>query len=137
MLRIIVAMSVRLQFFIQRMEDDQSVIARFLCKERVSPEDIHVRLEAQFGDITYSERSARRWCQYVRQRREDLHDAVRSGKPPIDFLDIRILSLPNEQPFHSAYSIVETLYISHSIILSHLRESLGMKNCHLRWIPHG
>jgi hypothetical protein len=42
------------------MESNQKVIIRFLCKERVSPEDIHACLEAQFGDATYSERSVRR-----------------------------------------------------------------------------
>jgi hypothetical protein len=100
------------------MEYGQRVIIRFLCKERFSPEYIYAHLEAQFGDTTYSEyseRSVRRWGQYVRQGREDLHDEVRSGRPPIDFLDIRILALPDEQPFHSAYSIAETLGLSHSI----------------------
>jgi hypothetical protein len=45
------------------MEYDERVIIRFLCKERVSPEDIQTHLEAQFGDATYSgsnERSVRR-----------------------------------------------------------------------------
>jgi hypothetical protein len=39
------------------MESGQRVIIRFLCKERVSSEDIHEDLEAQFGDATYNERS--------------------------------------------------------------------------------
>jgi hypothetical protein len=107
------------------MENDQSVIIRFLCKERVSPEDFHTRLEAQFRDAIYSKRSVRRWYQYVRQRHEDLHGELRSVSPTIDFLDIRILALLEKHPFHSASSIVEALCVSHSIILSHLRESLG------------
>jgi hypothetical protein len=59
-----------------------------------------------------------------------------SGRPPIDFLDIRILASLDERRFHSAYSIVESLCVSHSTILSYLRESPGMKIFHLRWIPH-
>jgi hypothetical protein len=47
------------------MEDDQRVIIRFLCKERVSPEDIHAPLEAQFRDATDSERSVWRWCHVI------------------------------------------------------------------------
>jgi DNA-binding transcriptional ArsR family regulator len=120
------------------MEYDQKVIVQFLCKERVSPEDIHARLEAEFGDATYteySERSVRRWCQYVRQGREDLHE-VQSGSPPIDFMNIRILALLDEQSFCSAYSITETLVVAHSTVLSHLRKSLAMRNFHLRWISH-
>jgi hypothetical protein len=65
--------------FFQRMEHGQSVIIRFLCQKRVSPEDIQARLKAQFGNTTYSECSERRvrlWCHYVRQEREDMHDEV-------------------------------------------------------------
>jgi hypothetical protein len=102
---------------------------RNLCIER------HIaRLEAQFGDATYSQRKVRRWCQCVRQERKDLHDEVRSGRPPIDFLVIRILALLDEKPFHSAYSVAEALSVSHSTILSRLWESLGMTNFPLRWI---
>jgi hypothetical protein len=82
------------------MEYDQRVIIQLLCEERVSPEDIQARLEAQLGDVAYRERSVWRWCQYVRQGGEDLHDEVGSGRPPIDFLNIRILAVLDEQPFH-------------------------------------
>jgi hypothetical protein len=41
MFRIIIARSVCLGFFVQQMESNQRVIIRFLCKERVSLEDIH------------------------------------------------------------------------------------------------
>jgi DNA-binding Lrp family transcriptional regulator len=52
---------------------------------------------------------------------------VRSGRPPNDLLDIRILALLAKRPSHSGYSIAEALGISKSTILSYLRESLGMK----------
>jgi hypothetical protein len=63
-------------------------------------------------------------------------DKARSGRPPIDFLDIGILALLDKRPFHSAYSIAEAPCVSHSTLLSHLRESRAMKNFHLRWIAH-
>jgi hypothetical protein len=44
--------------------------------------------------------------------------------------------LLDERPFHSTYSIAEALGASLLTILSHLRESLGLKIFHLRWIPH-
>jgi biotin operon repressor len=53
---------------------------------------------------------------------------VRSGGRLIDFLDIRILALLDEQLFHSADSIEEGLGVSYSAILTHLRELLGMEN---------
>jgi hypothetical protein len=61
---------------------------------------------------------------------------VGSGRPPIDFFDILILALLDEQPFHSVYLIAEVLDVSHSTIFSHLWESPGMKIFHFRWIPH-
>jgi hypothetical protein len=42
-----------------------------------------------------------------------------------------------KNPFHSAYSITELLSVSHTTILNHLRDSLGMQLFHLRWLPHG
>jgi histone-lysine N-methyltransferase SETMAR len=118
------------------MDFEQRVIIRFLFKEGVDANDIHTRLSAQFGDKAYSLRSVRRWCQYVRQGRELMHDEPRSGRPPVDFLDIQILSNLEKYPFHSADSLAEILKVSHATILKHLHDALGMKNFHLRWIPH-
>jgi hypothetical protein len=44
--------------------------------------------------------------------------------------------LLDERSFHSADSIAQSLSVSHSTILDRLRELLGMKIFHLRWIPH-
>jgi hypothetical protein len=118
--------------FIQPREYDQRVIIRFLCKERVSPEDIHVRLEAQFGDATYSGRSIRRWYQYVRQGREDLHGEVRFRRSLIDFLDIRILALMDKQPFHSVDLIAEALWcFPLNYRVSHFAMSISASRLHL------
>jgi hypothetical protein len=74
------------------MEYEQRVIIRFHFQEDANADDIHRRLQAQFTDDAYSIRSVRRWCQFIRQRREDLHDDPRSGGPPIDFIDTKLLS---------------------------------------------
>jgi hypothetical protein len=42
------------------MKYDPRLIIRFVCKERVLPEGLHACLEAQFGNVTYSERGVRR-----------------------------------------------------------------------------
>jgi hypothetical protein len=118
------------------MELEQRIIIRFLYREHVEPRDIHARLSAQFGDGVYSLRSIQRWCQYIRQGCELLDDERRSGRPPIDFLDIQILSSLEKQSFHSAYLLAEILDVSDTTILNHLHDSLGMKFFHLRWIPN-
>jgi hypothetical protein len=77
-----------------------------------------------------------RWCQYIQHEHEFLGNEHRSDRPPIHFLDIHILTCPEKEPFHSAYSLAEILSVSHTTILNHLRDALGMKHFHLKWIPH-
>jgi hypothetical protein len=109
------------------MDDEQRVNIQFLHREGVTPDEIHTRLRAQFGDDTHSSRGVRRWCSYGRQGREDLRDEARPGRPPIDFLDLQILRCLEKGPFHSAYSLAEALGVSHTTILSHLHDSSMMK----------
>jgi hypothetical protein len=118
------------------MDFEQRVIIRFLFKEGVDANYIHTRLLAQFEDEASSLRSVQCWRQNVRQGRELMNDEPRSRRPPVDFLDIQILSNLEKCPFHSAYSFAEILKVSHATILKHLHEALGMKHFHLRWIPH-
>jgi transposase len=93
MFSIIADRFMRFSFFTRRMKYDERANYRFLYNEGISAEDIHPRLQAQFGEDTYSPRSVRRWRPRPRQRREDLHDEVRPGRPQVDFLDVRIMSL--------------------------------------------
>jgi hypothetical protein len=118
------------------MDFEQRLVIRFLFKEGVDANDIHTRLLAQFGDETYSLRSVQRSCQYVRQGRELMHDDPRSGRAPVDFPDIQILSNLEKYPFHSAHSLAEILKVSYAMIVKHLHDALGMKHFHLRWVPH-
>jgi transcriptional regulator of aromatic amino acid metabolism len=118
------------------MEFEQRIIIRFLYREHTESRDIHARLSAQFNDAADSLRSVQCWCQYIRQGHELPDDEPRSGRPPIDFLDIQILSSLEKQPLHSGHSLAEILDVSYTTILNHLRDSLGIKLFHLRWIPN-
>jgi hypothetical protein len=104
--------------------------------EHAEPRDIHARLSAQFADAAYILRSVQRWYQYIRQGRELLDHESQSAKLLIDFLHIQILSSLEKQPFHPAYSLAKIFDVSHTTILNHVRDSLGMKLFHLRWIPN-
>jgi hypothetical protein len=118
------------------MELEQRIVIRFLSGEHAEPRDIHAGFSAQFNGAAYSLQSVQRWRQYIRQGGELLDDELRSGRPPIDFLDIQILSSLETQPFHSTYSIAEIVDVPHTTILSHLRDSLGMIMFQLRWMPN-
>jgi hypothetical protein len=118
------------------MDFEQRVIIRFLFKVGVDANDIHTRLLAQFGDEAHSLRSVQCGCQYVRQAREPMHDEPRSGRPPVDFLDVHIPSNLEKYPFHSAYSLAETVKLSQATILKNLHEALGVKDFYSRWRLH-
>jgi hypothetical protein len=94
------------------MEFDQRVIIRLFCQECAFAEGIHLRLDTYFGQDACSPGSVRRWRHYVRQGSENLWDKARPGEPPIDFLDVRVLSLLDKQPSRSAYSIADALGVS-------------------------
>jgi transcriptional antiterminator len=65
-----------------------------------------------------------------------MDNEVSPGRLPIQFLDIRILALLDDQSFHSLGSIADALGVFHSTILNHLQELLGMKSFHFGWIPN-
>jgi hypothetical protein len=73
------------------MESEQRVIIPFLLDENANVDDIHRRFQAQFTDDTYNIRSLRRWCQFIRQKRDGLHDDPTSDCQPIGFIDTKIL----------------------------------------------
>jgi DNA-binding CsgD family transcriptional regulator len=83
------------------------------------------RLEAQFHEDAYSLRSVQFWIGEIKGGREDLYDAQRSGRRPIESLTAQIKVLFNENCFVSAQSIAETLQMSHSTVLKHLHEDLA------------
>jgi hypothetical protein len=115
------------------MEYEQWVIIRFLFQEdsNANGDHIHRRPQAQFTDDAHSIPSVRRWYQFIRQGREDLHDDPRSGRLHIDFIGIKILSALEKEPFHSAHLLAEVVDTPSSTVIRHLRNLLRMKNVHL------
>jgi hypothetical protein len=70
------------------------------------------------------------------QGREDFQEDPRLSRPPINFINIKILSALEEEPFHYAYSLVKVMDVSDSTLIRHLQDSLGMRSFHLRWVSH-
>jgi hypothetical protein len=72
----------------------------------------------------------------VRFSRQDLHDEIRAGRPPLDDIDAKILAFLSKSPFEPARSITEGLRVSGATMLNYLHLSIGFKSFHLRWVPH-
>jgi hypothetical protein len=106
-------------------EYDQRVIIRFLSNEGIAADEIVTRFQAQFAEHAYKLRTVRLWIGEVRFGRQDLHDEIRTGRPPLDDIDAKILAILDKSPFGSARSIAERLFVSHTTGLYYLHLSVG------------
>jgi hypothetical protein len=120
------------------MEYDQGVIIKFLWNDGTDADGIADRLRAQFDEHAYQLQTIRFWIIEARFGRQDLHDEIRTRRPPLDDLDMKILAILNKSPFESAHSIsiAERLFVAHPKVLPHLHDSIGFKLFHLHWIPY-
>jgi transposase len=113
------------------IEHDQRVIIKFLWKDRVDTRQIAAILQAQFAEHVYQLQTVQFWITEIRRDRQDLHDEIRNGRPPLDDLDDKILAILDKSLFESAHSIAKRLLVVYSTVLQHLHESLGFKSFHL------
>jgi transposase len=113
------------------MEYNQKVIIRFLWNERADAHQIVARLQVRFAEHVYQLRTVQFWITEIRRDRQDLHDEIRNGRPPLDDLDDKILAILDKSLFESAHSIAKRLFVVYSTVLQHLHESLGFKSFHL------
>jgi hypothetical protein len=65
-----------------------------------------------------------------------MDDEIRSGRPPLDDLEEKILARLDKSPFESAHSISKKLLVAHPTVLLHSHDSIGFKSFHLHWVPH-
>jgi hypothetical protein len=72
-------------------------------------------------------RIVRFWIGEVRCGRQNLQDAILSGRPPLDDLNIRILDMFDKSFFESARSMEETVPVNRATMLRYLHKYLGFK----------
>jgi transposase len=62
------------------MEDEQRLIIKFLFNDGLDADQITEKLSAQFNEDAYSLRTVQLWIGELRRGRQDLYDALRSGR---------------------------------------------------------
>jgi hypothetical protein len=76
------------------------------------------------------------WVREIQRGWEDLHDEYRSGRPALDYIGTKIISILEKALFESACSIAQVLNVDHAIVLHRVHEKLGLRSYCLRWVPH-
>jgi hypothetical protein len=64
-----------------------------------------------------------------------VQDEAPLGRPPVDFLDLRILVRLGNEPYRSMQSAVQALNASRSTIVNHFHDLLEMKHLQFRYFP--
>jgi hypothetical protein len=113
------------------MEYDQRVITRFLWNEGIHANQITARLQAQFREHAHELRTIRFWIVEIRFDREDLHDEFRTGRPPLDDLDAKIVAILDKSLFESTWLLAERLRVDRIKVLEHLHLSICV-GCRVR-----
>jgi hypothetical protein len=106
---------------------EQRFIIKFLSKEGTDACEIQQRLKAVCGDSSSALSTIYEWMRKSKLRRTVSHDFHRNGKRPIDHIHDDIMFLLRAFPSHRVPTLAETLRVSPSTILHHLRDSLSLK----------
>jgi hypothetical protein len=94
------------------MEYDQRMIIRFFWNNGIDVHEIAHKLQAQFDEHAYVLQTVGLSVVEVWLGRQDFHDEILIGRPPLDDLDVKILTIFDKYPFELACSRSETLGIA-------------------------
>jgi hypothetical protein len=82
--------------------------------EKADALEIADRVQKQFDEYAYQFRTVQFWIAEIARGRQDLHDKIRTGIPPLDDLDAEILAVLDKSPSKSAHSTIGTPCIAYS-----------------------
>lgn len=118
------------------MEIEQRYVISFLVKKGLKTKDIILELQETYHEEAFSKTTVYYWINEIKLGRTDFNNIPSPGRPVDSYIDEFILKELDANPHISAHSLAKKLKISKTMVLDHLHKSLGMKNVHLKWVPH-
>lgn len=117
------------------MEVEQRSVIFYYRRKGKSLNQIKTKLDNVYGDKSLNINTIKYWIRQFKLGRYDPIDQCNGGKPPLDFIDAKIMSALDKEPFHSTYTLSETVDIPRTTIIDHLNK-MGFKNYCLRVVPY-
>jgi transposase len=115
---------------------EQRAVLRFLTVKGLNPQQIHSELESVYHEGVLALPTIYKWHARFRDRRTELSDDPRSGRPRRSDLAEAISSMLAERPFLSCKLLVRQFRIAKATCLRILREDLALQKFNLRWVSH-
>jgi histone-lysine N-methyltransferase SETMAR len=118
------------------MSVEQRYVIKYLHDEGLNGVEIIQRIKNHYGPDALPDSTIYYWIAQAKLKRTDLINIPSPGKPPIEGLDAQILQLLEEDPYISARQMAQSLHVSFTTVCNRLSNSLGMRCCNLRFVPH-
>lgn len=118
------------------LDIQQRSVIRFFFLKGETNESIANNLKEVYGPDSYDIEKIKYWTRQFKLGRVNVDNNKSTGRPPLEYLDAKIIKLLIDYPFSSIRSIAEELHESHSTIFDHITKTLGYKNRSLKWVPH-
>ena len=117
------------------MELEQRAVIFFLKRKGLKLSQIKQELDDVYHQDALDINSVKYWIHQFKLGRFEITNIQSPGRPVLDFIDTKIMAALEMEPFHSTYTLSETLSIPRSTINDHLKK-LGFYSYNLRVVPY-
>ena len=117
------------------MEVEQRAVIFFLKRKGFKLSQIKQELDDVYHQDALDINTIKYWVHQFKLGRSEITNIQSPGRPVLDFIDSKILAALEMEPFHSTYTLSETLSIPRSTINDHLNK-LGFHYYNLRVVPY-
>jgi IS30 family transposase len=118
------------------MSIEQRYVIKYWRDEQLSGKQIIEKLKEHYGADVPTSQDVYYWLHELKCGRTDLHNKPPSGKKRIEELAGKVADEIEKDPHASARQIARVLGVSPGSVRNRLTNNLGMRCCHLRWVPH-
>jgi transposase len=115
---------------------EQRMVIRFFTLKGLAVQQIHSELESVYHKEAVTLTIVYKWSARFRAGRIKLPNDRRSIRPGESDVATGIFAMLDKRPFLPCKLIARQFWVAKTTCLRILREDLGLKKFHLRWVSH-